>query len=51
MDYFSPIPNILVIRFTSTFKIDKGREFSQTLARYNMKEITEKSKYLDGYHY
>jgi len=51
MDYFCPKPSILVIKFTSTFKIDNGREFSQTLARYNMEEITEKSKYLDGYHY
>ena len=47
---FCPVPNVLVIKFTSTFSKDDN-ELSERLARYNMEEVTEKSKYLDEYHY
>lgn len=47
---FCPIPNVLVIKLTPGFN-DQDDEFLQRLARYNMKEISEKSKYLSGYRY
>jgi DNA polymerase elongation subunit (family B) len=47
---FCPFPNVLVIKLTAGFN-DQDDEFVQRLARYNMKEITEKSKYLSGYRY
>lgn len=39
---FCPFPNILAIKFTSSFN-NKHNEFSQKLARYDMEEVTEKS--------
>ena len=47
---FCPFPNILAIKFTSSFN-NKDNEFSQKLARYGMEEVTEKSNYLGEYHY
>ena len=47
---FCPLPNILVIKFTTDVKGNET-QISQELARYDMNEITEKSKYLGEYHY
>ena len=47
---FCPFPNILAIKFTSSFN-NKDNEFSQKLARYDMEKVTEKSNYLGEYHY
>jgi subtilisin family serine protease len=49
-ELFCPFPNILLIKYAPNFD-DKANELSQTLAKYNMEEVPEKSKYLSGYHY
>jgi subtilisin family serine protease len=47
---FCPLPNVLLIKFTSAFN-SKEEEFNRALLSHNMKEVPEKSKYLGEYRY
>jgi hypothetical protein len=48
--FLCPLPNVLVIRPAATNK-EADREVRAMLARYGMKELAEKSKYLGAYRY
>jgi hypothetical protein len=49
-DLFSPLPNVLLIKFISTMD-EQNHQFLQILKNYNLHEVPEKSKYLNGYRY
>jgi subtilisin family serine protease len=48
--FLCPLPNVLLIKPSLTFN-KEGNELSEKLAKYGLKEVTEKSKYLVGYRY
>jgi subtilisin family serine protease len=47
--FFCPLPNALLIQPALTLKDTNNNEFSQKLAEYGLKEMTERSKYLRVY--
>lgn len=46
-----PIPNVLVLKPKPSLSREAEQELTSVLAELGLKEISEKSRYLNGYHY